>query len=65
MLLVFCPLFKISLGKPYLKILDLLKKFVANAPMKKIFRFTPLKSNLKYGSENHPERIELRTAKEG
>ena len=33
--LVFCPLLKISLRNPYLKILDLAKLFVANAPVKK------------------------------
>ena len=32
---VFCPALKISLGDPYLKILDLAKLFVADAPMKK------------------------------
>ena len=32
---VFCPLFKISLGNPYLKILDPTKLFVTDAPMKK------------------------------
>jgi len=30
----FCPLLKISPGNPYLKIIDLAKLFVANAPMK-------------------------------
>ena len=33
--LVFCPLLKISLVNPYLKILDLAKLFVADAPIKK------------------------------
>ena len=33
--LVFCPLLKISLFNPYLKILDLAKHFVADAPIKK------------------------------
>ena len=32
---VFCPLLKISLGKSYLKILDLAKLFVVDAHMKK------------------------------
>ena len=30
----FCPLLKISLGNPYLKILDLPKRYVADANMK-------------------------------
>ena len=53
----FCPLLKISFRNPYLKILDLSKLFVADAPMKKNiqnFCFTPSQSNLKYGSENRP-----------
>ena len=52
--LFFCSLLKISLRNPYLKILDLAKLFVADAPMKKkiIFYFT--QSNLEYGSENRP-----------
>ena len=33
--LVFPPVLKISLGNPYLKILDLTKLFIADAPMKK------------------------------
>ena len=33
--MVFCPLLKISLVNPYLKILDLAKLFVADAPIKK------------------------------
>ena len=33
--LVFLPLLKISLVNPYLKILDLAKRFVADAPIKK------------------------------
>ena len=41
----FCPLLKISLGNPYLKILGLLKLFVANTPMKK--KFTPFQSTIK------------------
>ena len=32
--LVFCPLLKLSVGIPYLKILNLAKLFVADAPMK-------------------------------
>ena len=35
LLLVFCHLFKISLGNPYQKTLDLAKLFVTDAPMKK------------------------------
>ena len=35
-LVVFCPLLKISLGNPNLKILDLSKLFVADATMEKI-----------------------------
>ena len=31
----FCPLLKMSLGNPYMKILDLSKLFVANAHTKK------------------------------
>ena len=34
--MVFCPLLKISLGSLYLKILDLAKRFVADAPKKKV-----------------------------
>ena len=34
-ILVFCPLLKISLGNPYLKILDLTKLFIVDTPMKK------------------------------
>ena len=34
--LFFCPLLKISLGNPYLKILELTKLFIADAPIKKI-----------------------------
>ena len=30
-----CPLLKISFGNPYLKILDLSKHFIADAPMKR------------------------------
>ena len=56
--LLLCPLLKISLGNPYLKILDLTKLFVADAPMKKKkekkFSFTPSQSTLKYGSKNRP-----------
>ena len=55
--LIFCPLLKISLGNPYLKILDLTKLFIADASMKKKikkFSFTPSQSTLKYGSENRP-----------
>ena len=33
--LFFCPLLKISLGNPYLKIIDLTKLFIADASMKK------------------------------
>ena len=33
----FCPLLKISLRNPYLKILDLAKLFVSDAPMKFFF----------------------------
>ena len=47
----FCPLLKISLLNPYLKIHDLAKLFVADAPMKKKilhFCFTLSQSNLKY-----------------
>ena len=50
----FCPLFKISLGNPYLKILDLAKLFVADAPMKKKNQkmvSPPPQSTLKYFSE--------------
>ena len=36
--LVFCPLLKISLVNPYLKILDLAKLFVADVPIKKIYK---------------------------
>ena len=52
----FCPLLKISLVNPYLKILYLTKLFVADAPMKKIkeFSFTFSQSTLKYGSKNLP-----------
>ena len=42
--LFFCPLLKISLGNPHLKILDLSKLFISDAPMKKKFKkfiFTP------------------------
>ena len=56
-LLFFCPLLKIALGNPYLKILELTKNFVADAPMKtkfKKFSFTPSQSTLKYGSKNRP-----------
>ena len=42
--LVFYPLLKILLGNPYLKILDLSKLFIVDAPMEII----------KYGSENRP-----------
>ena len=31
----FCPLLEISLGNPYLKNIDILELFVADAPMKK------------------------------
>ena len=51
------PLLKISLGNPYLKILDLTKLFIADAPMKKKiikFSFTPSQCILKYGSKNRP-----------
>ena len=54
----FCPLLKISLGNPYLKILDLTKLYNADAPMKKKnskkFSFTSSQSTLIYGSENRP-----------
>ena len=33
--LVFCPLLKIPLGNPYLKMFNLTKLFIADAPMKK------------------------------
>ena len=36
--LVSCPLLKISLVNPYLKILDLAKLFVANAPIKQKYK---------------------------
>ena len=52
---VFCPLLKISLSNPYLKILDLSKLYIADAHMQKNiedFRFTLSQSTLKYGSEN-------------
>ena len=54
----FCTLLKLSLGKPYLKILDLSILFVADAHMKnkEQFSFTSSHSILKYGSENH-ERV--------
>ena len=44
--LVFCPLHKISLVNPYLKILDRAKLFVADAPIKKIQKIVlpPLRS---------------------
>ena len=47
-----CPSFKISLGNPYLKILDLSKLFAQDANM--IFFVIPPQSSLKYGSENRP-----------
>ena len=55
--LVSCPLLKIYLGNPYLKILDLAKLFVADAPMKKKSRnlvLPPSQSTLKCGSQNRP-----------
>ena len=44
LILVFCPLLKISLSNPNLKMFDLAKRFVVDAPMKKInfFLFYPL-----------------------
>ena len=54
--MVFCRLLKISLGNPYLKILDLSNLFVADAPMRKKYEkkcsFTLSLSTLKSGSEN-------------
>ena len=50
----FLPFTQISLSKTYLKILDLTKLFIADAPMKKKiknFSFNPSKSTLKYGSK--------------
>ena len=50
--LVFCPILKISLLNPYLKIFDLTKLFVADARMKKKckeFSFTPSQSTLNLG----------------
>ena len=52
-LLVFRPLLKISLGNPYLKILEPSKLFVADTPMKNN-SFTSSQSTLKYWPENHP-----------
>ena len=46
---VFSPLFKISFGNPYLKILNLSKLFVSDVLMKKKiykFSFTPSQSNM-------------------
>ena len=54
--LFFLPLLKISLGNPYLKILDL-KKLLLRMPLWKKnekFSFTPSQSTLKYGSKNRP-----------
>ena len=52
---VFCPLLKISVGNTYLKILDLLKLFVADSHMNNEKKsFTPSQSTMKYGSENRP-----------
>ena len=54
--LVFCPLIKISLGNPYLKIIDISKHIVADAPLnkKKSTKFVlPLsQSTFKYGPQN-------------
>ena len=55
----FCPLLKISLGNPYLKIFELSKLFVTDVFMKKkksknIVLLRPSQSALKYGSENLP-----------
>ena len=55
--LPFCLLLKIIMRHPYLKILDLVNLFVADAPMKKKSRNLVLphsQSTLKYGSENRP-----------
>ena len=55
--MVFCPLLKISFVNPYLKILDLAKLFVANAPIEKNNTkksFTSSQITLKYGSKNRP-----------
>ena len=55
--LVFCPLLKISLVNPYLKILVPAKLFVAVAPMKKKLKkisFTTSLITLKFGSKNRP-----------
>ena len=49
--LVFCSLLKTSLGNPYMKMLELLRIFVADAPKKennKKNSFTPSQSTLKY-----------------
>ena len=54
---MFCPLLKISLGNPYLKILDFTKLFISDAPMKKEGQkhsFIPSQSTLKYGSKKPP-----------
>ena len=50
---IFCPLLNINLGNPYLKILDLAKLFIADAPMKKKIFLSP-QSTLKYKSINRP-----------
>ena len=53
--LIFCPLLKIFLVNPYLKILDLAKLFVADSPIKKIEEknsFTPSQINLKSNNDN-------------
>ena len=60
--MALCPLLKISLGNPYLKIRDLSEHFVADAYMQEYrnlyrclyeenFFFTPSQSTLKYGTE--------------
>ena len=48
--MISCFLLKISFVNPYLKIIDLLKHFVEDAPMMKTC-FTPSQSTLKYGAK--------------
>ena len=57
----FYPLLKISLGNPYLKILDLSKLFIADAPVKKksTFLFYPLSEHFEIWVQKPPmvERV--------
>ena len=55
---VFCPLLKLCLGNPYLKILYF-QNFLLRMPLRKN-SFTLFQSTLKYGSKNCPQIRGLR-----